>query len=61
MMGMDSASERRRYIVTSSLIGWAYTQNDTLTLLLLFVFDGNTLAPHKEILLAFLFCLSYIM
>ena len=25
---MSSASERRRYIVTSSLIGWAHTQND---------------------------------
>ena len=25
---MCSANESRRYIVTSSLIGWAYTQND---------------------------------
>ena len=25
---MHSANERRRYIVTSSLIGWAHTQND---------------------------------
>ena len=25
---MGSANERRRYIVTSSLIGWAHTQND---------------------------------
>ena len=28
IMGMDSASERWRYIVTSSLIGWAHTQSD---------------------------------
>ena len=27
-LGMGSANERRRYIVTSSLIGWAHTQND---------------------------------
>ena len=27
-LGMDSANERRRYIVTSSLIGWATTRND---------------------------------
>ena len=27
-MGMCSANGRRRYIVTSSLIGWARTQND---------------------------------
>ena len=25
---MLSANERRRYIVTSSLIGWTHTQND---------------------------------
>ena len=25
---MRPANERRRYIVTSSLIGWAHTQND---------------------------------
>ena len=25
---MGSANKRRRYIVTSSLIGWAHTQND---------------------------------
>ena len=28
ILGMGSANERRRYIVTSSLIGWAHTQND---------------------------------
>ena len=28
ILGMGSANERRRYIVTSSLIGWADTQND---------------------------------
>ena len=28
ILGMDSANERRRYIVTSSLIGWVHTQND---------------------------------
>ena len=27
-MGMGSANKRRRYNVTSSLIGWAHTQND---------------------------------
>ena len=27
--GMDSTNERRRYNVTSSLIGWAHTQNDS--------------------------------
>ena len=25
---MGSANERRRYVVTASLIGWAHTQND---------------------------------
>ena len=28
ILGMGSANERRHYIVTSSLIGWAYNQND---------------------------------
>ena len=28
ILGMGSANERRRYIVTSSLIGWAHTYND---------------------------------
>ena len=28
-LGMGSANERRRYLVTPSLIGWAHTQNDT--------------------------------
>ena len=28
ILGMDSANERRRYNVTSSLIGWAHTQNE---------------------------------
>ena len=28
IMCMGSASERRRYIVTTSLIGWSSTQND---------------------------------
>ena len=28
ILGMCSASERRRYSVTSSLTGWAHTQND---------------------------------
>ena len=28
MLGMGSANEGRRYNVTSSLIGWAHTQND---------------------------------
>ena len=28
ILGMDSANERWRYIVTSSLIGWAHTRND---------------------------------
>ena len=28
ILGMDSANERRCYSVTSSLIGWAQTQND---------------------------------
>ena len=28
IMCMPPANERRRYIVTSSLIGWAQTQND---------------------------------
>ena len=28
ILGMGSANERRRYIVTASLIGWAHTQND---------------------------------
>ena len=27
-LGMGLASEGRRYIVTSSRIGWAHTQND---------------------------------
>ena len=28
ILSMASANERRRYIVTSPLIGWAHTQND---------------------------------
>ena len=28
ILGIGSANERRRYNVTSSLIGWAYIQND---------------------------------
>ena len=28
ILGMGSANERRRYIVTSSLIGWAHTQKE---------------------------------
>ena len=28
ILGMDAANERRRYNVTSSLIGWAHAQND---------------------------------
>ena len=28
ILGMGSANERRRYNVTSSLIGWAHTHND---------------------------------
>ena len=28
ILGMGSANERRRYTVTSSLIGWAHTEND---------------------------------
>ena len=28
ILGMGSANERRRHIVTSSLIGWVHTQND---------------------------------
>ena len=28
-LGMGSTNERRRYIVTSSLIGWAHAQNDS--------------------------------
>ena len=31
ILGMDSANECRRYIVTSSLIGWAHIQNDPYT------------------------------
>ena len=28
VLGMSSANERRRYNVTTSLIGWAHTQDD---------------------------------
>ena len=28
ILGMGSANGRQHYIVTSSLIGWAHTQND---------------------------------
>ena len=28
ILGMGSVNERRRHSVTSSLIGWAHTQND---------------------------------
>ena len=31
ILGMGSANERRRYIVTSSLIGWAHAKNDPYT------------------------------
>ena len=37
ILGMGSANERRRYNVISSLIGWAYTQNDSW-ILIIFVF-----------------------
>ena len=32
ILGMGSANERWRYIVTSSLVGWAHTQNDAVKL-----------------------------
>ena len=28
ILGLGSANERRRYIVTTALIGWAQAQND---------------------------------
>ena len=31
ILGMGSANERRRYNVTSSLIGWAHTKTDPHT------------------------------
>ena len=36
ILSMGSANERRRYIVTSPLTGWAYTQNDPCTWCILF-------------------------
>ena len=34
-LDMGSANDRRRYIVTSSLIGWAHTQTDSLPSILI--------------------------
>ena len=38
ILWMRPANERRRYIVTSSLIGWAHTQNDPCAWLWRFIF-----------------------
>ena len=37
ILGMGSANERWRYIVMSSLIGWAHTQNDPWVTLDIFI------------------------
>ena len=34
ILGMGSANEKRRYIVTSFLIGWAHAQNDSCDLII---------------------------
>ena len=49
---MHSANERRRYIVTSPLIGWVHTQKDPWVLhkdiyfLLQFVYDSETVVTE---------------
>ena len=51
VVDMGSVSETRRYIVTSSLIGWAHTQNDSCTpsLKLIFLSLNNFQNdPQKE-------------
>ena len=41
ILGMGSANERRCFIVTSSVTGWAHTQSDLCITYLLFSFDMN--------------------
>ena len=38
ILGVGLANERRRYIVTSSLIGWAHTENDPWLVIFMFLF-----------------------
>ena len=56
ILGMGSVNERRRYIVTASLIGWAHTQNDAYMSSLIWVFpfreklEANLKADLKKCL-----------
>ena len=50
-LGMHPANERRRYIVTTSLIGWAHTQNDPWPILIMFCWlkmINITVASHER-------------
>ena len=54
-MGMGSANERRRYIVTSSLIGWAHNQKEYWNCVLylihwgLMTFYFHLFLPHNPL------------
>ena len=51
ILGMDSVNERRCYIVTSSLIGWAHSQNDRcLDVFVTVALGSNTLPFHIGLL-----------
>ena len=54
-LGMGSANERWRYIVTSSLIGWTQTQNDQISVQEqkgptkgILAYDAITMRPYKQ-------------
>ena len=47
ILGMGSANERRRYIVTPFLIGWAHTQNDLCLYIMLY--GTGFLAATKQL------------
>ena len=54
ILGVSSANERRRYIVTSSLIGWTHTQNDPINTMFadisglsMYTQDWSRLAPSQ--------------
>ena len=49
-LGTCPANERRRYIVASSRIGWAHTQNDPWTLIVLAVWNYHCVSQVHSII-----------
>ena len=47
ILGMDSANERWRYTVTSSLIGWTHTHNDPCIWDLNLVINIHAISRHS--------------